>query len=83
VIVNRWLDQSRTAASAWVREDPGTQLLDVSRQGDSTYIFTVQGPGAGPSPAGLVSRLSGTLPRGTQVVVDHLNGSTVDAGRVH
>jgi uncharacterized hydrophobic protein (TIGR00271 family) len=82
VIVNRWLDQSRAAASAWVRSDPGTQLLDVTLQGDDTYIFTIQGPGTGPSPSGLVSRLSGALPGGTHVVVDHVNGTTVNAGTV-
>jgi uncharacterized membrane protein len=79
--LTRRLDRTRTIAAAWARTAPGTLLKDVTREG-TTYIVTIEGPDSGPSPHILLRRLSGAIPAGTPIIVDHIHGSRVDIGNV-
>jgi uncharacterized hydrophobic protein (TIGR00271 family) len=81
VAFDQQLDRASAAAAAWARSTTGTQLQGIAREGAS-YVVAITGPATGPPPAALLRKLTGVLPPGTPVVIDHLYGSRIDAGTV-
>jgi uncharacterized hydrophobic protein (TIGR00271 family) len=81
VALDQQLDRASAAAAAWARSTTGTQFQGIAREGTS-YVVAITGPATGPPPAALLRKLTGVLPPGTPVVIDHLYGSRIDAGTV-
>ena len=81
VALDQRLDRASAAARAWVRGAPGAQLQGVTREG-SAYVVAIEGPSTSAWPSGLLRELTGVLPPGTPVVIDHIYGARINAGDV-
>ncbi|WP_051222839.1 DUF389 domain-containing protein [Conexibacter woesei] len=80
VRLSNWRDAGGRIAASWAREH-GERLLQTRFEGDQ-LVFVVEGRGTAADDAQLPGRLGGTIPAGTTVVVNRVDGNRHGAGTV-
>lgn len=80
-LLSVWTGRVQTTAEAWLADSPSAEVTDVESVSTS-FRITVRSPGRLPPVDDLLDRLAEEIPPGIDVVVDHVRGERVDAGKV-
>lgn len=80
VRLSNWRDAGGRIAASWAREN-GERLLQTRFEGNH-LVFVVEGRGSAADDAQLPDRLAGTIPAGTEVVVNRVDGERHGVGAV-
>ncbi len=76
----RWKSRAAKAATTWAGSG-GYRLIQVDYEGQDLVVL-IEGDGAAPDPAALLSDLIGQVPGGTPLIVNSVSGNRIEAGRV-